>query len=46
MSDLLQGENRDKWIASDHSALVPKLDKLKDEVRALPVLIMCHRCRA
>lgn len=31
----MQGANRDKWIASDHSALVPKLDKLKDEVRFL-----------
>mmetsp|Transcript_14857 Transcript_14857/g.44890 ORF Transcript_14857/g.44890 Transcript_14857/m.44890 type:complete len:605 (+) Transcript_14857:242-2056(+) len=30
-----QGANRDKWIASDHSALVPKLDSLKDEM-ALP----------
>lgn len=29
-----QGENRDKWVASDHSALVPKLDSLKDEVRS------------
>jgi len=29
-----QGANRDKWVASDHSALVPKLDSLKDEVGA------------
>lgn len=34
-----QGANRDKWIASDHSALVPKLDSLKDEV-SLAVLLV------
>ena len=31
-----QGANRDKWVASDHSALVPKLDSLKDEVSSFP----------
>jgi SNW domain-containing protein 1 len=27
-----QQQNRDKWVATDHSALVPKLDSLQDEV--------------
>ena len=30
-----QGANRDKWVVSNHSALVPKIDNLKDEVRPL-----------
>lgn len=30
-----QQQNRDKWVATDHSALVPKLDSLQDEM-ALP----------
>ena len=30
-----QGVNRDKWIATEHSAMVPKIDQLKDEARAL-----------
>lgn len=30
-----QGRNKDKYIASDHNAMVPKLDKLKDTVRLL-----------
>ena len=30
-----QGRNKDKHIASSHSAMVPKLDKLKDDVRLL-----------
>ena len=30
-----QGANRDKWIATEHSAMVPKVDQLKAEVRTL-----------
>lgn len=28
-----QGRNKDKHIATTHNAMVPKLDKLKDEVK-------------
>ena len=37
-----QGGNKNKWIASTHGAMVPKLDKLKD-VRATPSLGPCMR---
>ena len=30
-----QGRNKDKHIASSHNAMVPKLDKLKDNVSLL-----------
>ena len=38
-----QGANRDKWVATEHSAMVPKIDQLKDEVRRsrLPQLHFC-----
>lgn len=29
-----QGKNKDKYIASTHDAMVPKVDRLKDGVRA------------
>lgn len=34
-----QGRNKDKHIASSHNAMVPKLDKLKDDVS----LLLVHR---
>lgn len=43
-----QGNNKTKFIASDHNAMVPKLDKLKDTVScsSMPVLVMScvHSC--
>ena len=39
-----QGRNKDKHIATTHNAMVPKLDKLKDEVR--PCLRHWHPCGA
>ena len=32
-----QGRNKDKHIATTHNAMVPKLDKLKDEVSSSPL---------
>jgi SNW domain-containing protein 1 len=34
-----QGGNKNKWIASTHGAMVPKLDQLKD-VRPLPPICL------
>lgn len=38
-----QGRNKQKQIATSHNAMVPKLDKLKDEV-SLSALSHQHSC--
>jgi len=38
-----QGKNRDKWIATEHSAMVPKIDQLKDEARTALHCCFCGR---
>lgn len=38
-----QGRNKDKYIATTHDAMVPKLDRLKD-VRSLPTYLSGLSC--